>query len=798
MDALNKNFSIGFKSPNEKKDKDIDENLSINQKRIEEQESSLSFAKEQIPNQYSFENISRMFQENNSFLEKIFENSVEESFSKENLNFTKFADNIVDYKNSASNFVNLKPQFSVYSILHQSLYILVSLKCNNNISDNSTDYFLYVFDKSKSFKKIKLKFNDINLSKGGFVTKNKKNKFLIDRIIIHQKNQNQLCFVFSNKVAFIDNLGKLNDTKSNSEIIIYPILDLTDNLSQQNFNQKDAQVSIGKFSFWDFDNHFGILTSDGILRIYYLITETDITNFSFKNLLSISLNEPSANIDKEKAMNILDFEFGRCNMASIWEAFSIFFLDASGKVFYCSPIFPEVINTDLIMPFTKMKRFLRIFSNLNRNEINSEKKNNRRNENLEKNREENIDKHDFDLANENIINNLIELEKSQTSDKNNDGRISIGKINLHDKRSHNPISTRTIIINDYLRAFNRQENIYLKEIVIIDRRRSSDIAKLNYDFLNSKLNENLKNDSYNIGNYIGIKIINSYPLTILRIYKNENIDIIIMFDQPKPIRNKNDKQKMDCYLIDTKIFKLTSKEQDQSDKNKSVDSQHLKNANSFEAFISHQNTHRNLFIIENPINSSQLMINFLSDVYILNLNFLKDLSNKFLFEKNKSKNPESSIKNFSLKVNSELIPILKINYSKIKDFTKKKFSFLGLSFLPCEFFEKSNSNKDNKVKMTNKVLIIGFNDKNNFFAKEYLCYENITEIFSDNLYLQNRNSDFRKFIVDKNQETEQNKDLEKFSFKIEDFRRSRLNKSRMEDINLVRKMYLNLSFINQI
>lgn len=786
--SIKKNFGSNLNYM--KNNPDSNHNEIKNEKQIKE-DFSLILKAEQLPKKYSFKNISKMIRENNSHLEKDFEIILEETFSKDKLKFADFDESIIDNKNLALKYLNLNPYYSVYSTLHQNLYILVSLKSKNNNS-NLIDYFLYIFEKDKSVRKIKLLFNDKNLKNNG-----KNRKFVINKIIIHPKNQNQLCFCSFDSIAFIENLDKLKLIKSNSEMEIDMILDLFGDVHNKSISY-NSQITILKFSFWDFDNHFGILTSEGLLRVYCLSHEEH--SFNFKNVINISLNEFLRFDEQKNALNFVDFEFGRCNIASIWEAFSIFFLDASGRIFYCSPIFPEEININYIMPFSKMKRFLRTSSNLNRNKNNNSARELKiTNENIEKNKEEYDPNYDIDLANENIINNFIDLEKSQVLGKNNEGKISIAKINLHEKKSINHQRPNSIRINDYLRAFNKQQNIYLKEIDIIDRRHSLDKAKLNYDLISSKCNESTKNLDYTKGNYTELRILNTYPITIIRIYRNENIDFILMDNQPKPIRQKNDKQKIDGYLIDTKIFKLKMREEEIGYFDEKIFNMNQYNNNStiqtnkpniYDKFFSHQNINRKLNIIENHMNPSKLIISFLNDMYVLNLNFLKDISNRFLFEKKTVCYSELSNKNYCFKIDSELIPILKINYSKIKDYTNKKFSYLGISLIPKPFYEKAASTKEKKDKNSDKIIILGYNDNNNLFAKEFQYYENIEEIFSENNCLNNRNSQFSKFIADKKEKRGQYKDLDKFSFKINDFRRSFVNKNVLENINLVRKMYI--------
>ncbi len=468
-----------------------------------------------------------------------------------------------------------------------------------------------------------------------------------------------------------------------------------------------------------------------------------------------------------------------------------------------------------------MKRFLRVSSNLDKNELNySDKKTYCRNEEFEKSIDENSEKNEFDyeilLADENIINNLIELEKSQASNNSNEGKKSIGKFHLHEKKHQTQKSTNLVKINDYLNAFNKQENIFLKEINIIDRRKNSDIAKLNYGLLQNKINPNLNEYYNNTVEYSEIRILNTYPLTILRIYKNESIDVIVLFNQLKPVRDKNDKLIIDAYLLDTKILKFKTKDNiDDTNKNKISNLNQYKNMNenqyfnkissddqipngnksNEESFIRYQNSNKKIFIIENPNNPFQLVINYLSDLYILNLSFLKDISNKFIFEKTRSNNPDTLKKNLSLNITSDLIPIIKVNYSRIKDLNCKKFCFFGISLLNYESLVKSNMNSNNKEKISNRIIILGFNDKNKLFAKEYFCYDNIHEIFYDNQYFENRNYDSTNFVSHLRKEKDYIKYFEKFIFKIENFKRSHLNKRTLENINYIRKMYSNLKFL---
>jgi len=757
------------------------------------------FEEEKHQERTKLNNLTKVIKENNLYLDKVFEKHVDDLFTIEKIQFEDFDNNIINSDISTNEFSNLNPFFSVFSTIHQKLIILLPIisKETTNKSKNFI-YYLYFFDKNGFFKKTKILF-DFNFSESYHGISDDQN-FKITKMLLHQKNQNQLCFFSSTKIALLDDLNGLMNKKDLVEITINLILDLsivTQKDEEENFNDSVKKTTIIKFAFWDFDNHFGILTSNKVLKIFYFKNEGNFED-SFKNISNINLSGITQEVKSDlnevnlNELNIIDFDFGRCNLASIWEPFSLFFLDISGKILYCTPIFPLKINIDYLMPFKKMKKFINLYSHLEK-EIEKNSKTYKNYSLYSKSNKENFDKNEFDienyLANENIINNLIELKKNQIQKKDyNKG--SNKKNNRYENQSNNSLENQmksyedsTIEINEYLNYFNKRNNVYLKNIEIIDKRYSTDKLKLNLNLLDSlclSTNKNsFLNNQSNFGKYTNIKVLNTFPMAFIRIYENENIDVIVLNNQLEPIRKENNYKISDSFLIESKNLKLPFKEK--------LDYNHNKNKN----FINFFNNKR-IHIIENPINNTQIAINIFSDVYLINLDFLKSISNKFYRDKEDSRPLEDCYKNINLNIVSELIPIIKINYSKLKDFKNKKFSFIGFNFFNIKLNIQENNSKNKiltqKERYKNKLFILGFDNKNRIINKEYICYQNISEIYLDEKYLKNKMCDFSEFVSKLYSKPDHNKDLKKFLIKLENYKNLESANESIQNLNSIREM----------
>jgi len=715
-----------------------------------EKENISKINRENIPENNFFMNISTIIKDNNNYMDKFYQKEIEDIFNKENIEFNDFSKNIIYEENTDLKFFNLKPNFCFFSYYLNKFFILASLK-PKIINTSQHEYYFYIFENKKFLKKIKLKFENYL---------NKEEKFEIENLILNLKNNNQLCLYSCSKIAIINDLSDLLTYNDNSEIKVNLILDISSFNCRKGDFGKNNSVKFLKFSFWDFDNHFGLLSSNNIFQVFYFNPEN--INKPFENLVSIYLNKILIN---KKNFNIIDFDFGQTNFAFIWECFTIFFLDIKGNIIYCTPIFPKRINLNYLMPLEKMNKFLKMHYCLEKNENKKINLENREDHPYHEITEKNqFDSDDEESANRNIIKNLLDLEKKQILDKINLGKISINKNNLHDSKKKNIDTKKNIIeINEYLNNFNNSDNINFKILNIVD--------KIKHDNPN-------KMSNISIGNYTQLKILNTYPLTILRIYKNENIDILIIFNQLKPIREKKNLEidfpynHQSAYLIESKNL-----------------SENNKNLNEV---LKNMNINKTIKIVGNPNNKTQLVINILSDVYLLNLNFIKEISNKFLFV-NPSKQLNDLAINKSINVNliSELIPIIKIDYSKIKNFIEKKFSFIGLSFFNI-INDESNLNLNSQEnfyykKNVDRVLFIGFNTKNKIFCKEYTSYKDVSDIFSDQKYLKNKNLDFTKFISSLDSEKKRTT-IQNFLLKINNFKKLNYTNNSLEIIRTIRKM----------
>ena len=643
-------------------------------------------------------NLTKIIHSINLNYPKNFDKIIDDTFLNENLNFSDFEKNIFNEINHS-----LNPFFSVYSDINKKLYILISIKSNN---DKNLEYFLFVFEKNNFLKKLKLIFKDNH-------QRNLQNSnFLIEKMILHQKNQNQLCLFSSSKIAMISNLNIITEK---NHLEIKSILDIEDYIGENNNYNNDNKSNnyFKKFSYWDFDNHFGIFSSKNILDIFYF-NEHSIEQIATINLAKIQ--------DYYNQQNIIDFGFGRANNATIWEAFSIFFLTSTGRVFYCCPIFPKIINCDYLMSFNKMKTFLNISSNFE----NQKNKNTDLNDSMNSsNKSINQINLNYDVGNENIIANFIKLQKLK--------KEVISK-------TQNPTNNSNLIeINEYLKYFNEEKNIFFKELSIIDKRKNSDKIYFSKDLLDFLENKNDKDK--NKGQFTQIKILSTYPLSFIRVYQQESIDVILEYDQIKPIRKEDfeNNRKISAFLIESKNFKIN--------------------------FENKNNIQKKLEIFENPIKNTQMIINILSDVYIINLNYLSEISKKFLYgNDDKDKSTHYGSNTVNLNTSSDVISYIKINYSKIQNLKTKKFSYFGINFI--------NLIDKNSPYTNTSIILLGFDIKNRLFVKEYKAFKNFNEINTENKLNEIKNTNLSQFIQES-----KNKEVEKLTIKL-------LNKNKMNTLSI--------------
>lgn len=701
-----------------------------------------------------------MIASNHFNIPKNFENVVEDYFSQQNICFSNFDQVITELTPEPlkNNFVLLNPDFCVYSNLHQKLFVLTPLRKRN--SNNNLDYYMCIFEPNKFLKKIKLKFEEEPNSDIGH--HNKQYSLRIEKLILNTKNENQMCLFSRNGIAIISDMNKIIDVISN-EYTIYTIL-RNEHLKifyqeDNNYQQKD-EIFFYKFLFWHFENHFGIYTSDKFFKIFYI---NDYGNFE----LIIDFN-PEQTLKNYHNINLVDFDFG-CNIeSSIWENFAIFFLDVSGQIFYCCPVFPKKINTQILMPFRKMKNFISLLKHVRMDNydksLNSldQKKNFSNIFSSSKNQK--VDDTD-QIGNDNIINILIDLQNKRKLEKEKFiVSDNVSKEKLTSNKACNDPHNVDFEINKYLNFFNEPQNIYLKKIFINDKRKSSDKLKSHSSILDlydpmmkcAKLNKN-------ISKYTKILVLSTFPIAVIRVFQEEILDVIIINDEIKPIRNEdclNDiGNEINAFLVESKCIK-----------------------------INHPPISPVMNIKVNPLNNTQLILNILSDVYIIYLKFLDQLNKKFCISKCLDDGKEENKINRCIGIitTSELIPLIKIDYLKLKNLNAKKFSFIGLNFINLFGNKELNQNKNffNNNNCSRNIFAVGFDINNQIFCKEYKSYLSIEEIISDKKYSQNKNKEFNEFIsISNNQE-----ELEKLSVKIQ--LRKRLNpiSSNIDNSNLLKQM----------
>ena len=175
------------------------------------------------------------------------------------------------------------------------------------------------------------KIKEINLK-----SENHKNGQDFDRLILHQKNENQLIAISNNSIYFVSNLREFSDKKQ---------------LAKLNINDNKEILSI-KFSY--FDNCFGILNKDRTFA-YYIIKE----NNKCEEICFI----------KDLITDYVDFNF--CPLFSKgFEIFMTFFMTKDGEINLYGPFFPN----EFFIPkeyFFNMENYLiyqlSIIENENRN-----------------------------------------------------------------------------------------------------------------------------------------------------------------------------------------------------------------------------------------------------------------------------------------------------------------------------------------------------------------------------------------------------------------------------------------------
>ena len=177
---------------------------------------------------------------------------------------------------------------------------------NNKKLSNQT-YFLKIFSSL-------LYENNIKTKK--LIFQNSLN-FIIKRIILHQKNQNQILFLNDNNnvIGIISNISDL----LNENII---------NISIPTINFQNEKIISLKFSF--FDNYFGVLLENNKFLFYNVESQISLFKYNyFKN------------------DNIIDFNFFSHSFKyPSLEYFSVIFMNEKGQFEIFSPLIPPYFNIE--------------------------------------------------------------------------------------------------------------------------------------------------------------------------------------------------------------------------------------------------------------------------------------------------------------------------------------------------------------------------------------------------------------------------------------------------------------------
>ena len=255
-----------------------------------------------------------MIDNNAKLTPKIFEDLIEDKIDSndfQGINISAFMQN----KNSENKIKQLNPNFSIFANRLQLQFLFFPY--------NNTKNILFVFNKEKLKKKIEIIFeknSDFDYN------------FFVEKIVINQANENEIAFLSKEKIAIlfdITNLINSKETKINLNFILS-----TNDLSNDNNNNNDTQLKILQFYFWDFEKHFGIITTDNKIRIFFY------NNFNEIELIYELDSEIIKNKSGVKYLNLTDFQFSDIKTSHFLEAFSLIILDFTGRIFTVKYIFP--------------------------------------------------------------------------------------------------------------------------------------------------------------------------------------------------------------------------------------------------------------------------------------------------------------------------------------------------------------------------------------------------------------------------------------------------------------------------
>ena len=183
-------------------------------------------------------------------------------------------------------------------------------------------YFFFITNKNKFsnqiyFLKIFSSFlyeNNVKIIK--LIFQNSLN-FIITRIILHQKNQNQILFLNESKniIGIISNISDL--LNENINIISIPTI-----------NFKNEKIKNLKFSF--FDNYFGVLLENNNFLFYNVESQICVFKYNYFN-----------------HNNIVDFNFFSHSLKyPSLEYFAVIFMNEKGQFEILSPLIPPFFNIE--------------------------------------------------------------------------------------------------------------------------------------------------------------------------------------------------------------------------------------------------------------------------------------------------------------------------------------------------------------------------------------------------------------------------------------------------------------------
>lgn len=572
------------------------------------------------------DNNKKNFNEKNNPVSKNFEKALDillkEKISLETCSEIIFKKDDLDHNiNEKKPFKFLNPNFMASSNKNESLYLLFPRTGRDRKIVYQFFWLIEVSDKIE-IKEFYLKFNSKNKKQTNKISEiNSRNvneksfqeaEFIVSGLEIHHINQNQLCFYSKDKIAFIKDLNILKDLK-NKEIIEI-------NVNQElDFQIKNKFICYGKFKFSEFDDYFGLLSSDNNFNLY-----------SIDNVLP----EITFNFD----LNIVDFEFGKASKTDILQPFNVYFLKENGEIISCSPIFPKSMNADSL---SNLDDFIDLYDQKEASPICFENKVNFTFNDSTQNNFDNLKPDDTEDIVLKILKNLKKCLRC-IKDEPKKPKFEQNKIIFNNKK--------TIEINDYLQSFNK--NFCFQTI---------NISEKNNNLLNESRNSrSLANSVFPekafFKKYTQLHVLPTLPVTFLRVFENNVIEIISLIDEIKPLISRNNINKKEENIINAVLTEI-------------INFNHYPEMDLSEFKIK-----------SNTCDPSQILINNIFDLYILKI-------------KNELNNNNLNTIQVQYK-KSELTKIIKIDYLKKNFLENKIFGYFGVDFL----YSKGNNNQILSIK----------------------------------------------------------------------------------------------------